>query len=267
MRWVIRHSAPPGRRGAHWGDGHFASSLALALKSLGHEAECEARGQWGSTGGADVCLVLRGLFPNDPGKFRLKILWIISHPKEVSKGELEGFDLVFCASHRHKSILDNLLHRKVEVLLQASETTIFKPCKNRLRGGGFVFVGNTRGQLRPAVLQAKRCLLPLRVWGRGWRLILEGGEVVASEVPYPELARIYGGAKVVLNDHWPDMKRLGYVSNRVFDALACGTPVISDYMPELKRMFPSAVLTFRNAREFETCIERVWFEYPNLLEA
>ena len=38
----------------------------------------------------------------------------------------------------------------------------------------------------------------------------------------------YRNARVVLNDHWPDMRDKGFVSNRIFDVLACGVPLISD---------------------------------------
>ncbi len=43
-----------------------------------------------------------------------------------------------------------------------------------------------------------------------------------------ELARYYSSASIVLNDHWDDMRDEGFISNRIYDALACGAFVISD---------------------------------------
>ena len=48
---------------------------------------------------------------------------------------------------------------------------------------------------------------------------------------------VYSSAGVVLNDHWGTMRPWGFVSNRLFDVLACGTPVISDPMPGIEELF------------------------------
>ena len=45
----------------------------------------------------------------------------------------------------------------------------------------------------------------------------------------------------MLNDHWDTMRAWGFVSNRIFDVLACGTPVISDHLPEIEELFDGAV--------------------------
>jgi spore maturation protein CgeB len=40
------------------------------------------------------------------------------------------------------------------------------------------------------------------------------------------------------------MRAWGFVSNRLFDVLACGTPVISDHLPEIDELFGGAVATY-----------------------
>jgi spore maturation protein CgeB len=51
------------------------------------------------------------------------------------------------------------------------------------------------------------------------------------------------------------MHEWGFVSNRLFDALGCGTPVISDDLPEIAELFDGAVLTYRDAPELRALVE------------
>ena len=55
----------------------------------------------------------------------------------------------------------------------------------------------------------------------------------------------YARAGVVLNDHWADMRAGGFVSNRLFDAVACGARVLSDDLPgvDLDALFAGSVRT------------------------
>jgi spore maturation protein CgeB len=53
------------------------------------------------------------------------------------------------------------------------------------------------------------------------------------------------------------MRTWGFVSNRLFDTLACGTPTISDDVPELADLFGDAVLTYRDPPELRSLVESV----------
>jgi spore maturation protein CgeB len=44
------------------------------------------------------------------------------------------------------------------------------------------------------------------------------------------------------------------VSNRIFDVLACGTPVISDYLPEVHEVLGEAVPMFRAPDELSDIV-------------
>ena len=60
----------------------------------------------------------------------------------------------------------------------------------------------------------------------------------------------------MLADHWPDMRERGFVSNRVFDALACGAFVISDRVAGMDELLGEAVPAFETAGELRDLIRR-----------
>jgi hypothetical protein len=52
-----------------------------------------------------------------------------------------------------------------------------------------------------------------------------------------ELRHHYSAADVVLNDHWPEMRQRGFLSNRLYDALAFGACVVSDHVAGIEAEF------------------------------
>ena len=60
----------------------------------------------------------------------------------------------------------------------------------------------------------------LALYGRGWDGLIPPDAVRTHYVPNEILASLYRAGGVVLCDHWDDMRRLGFISNRVFDAMA-----------------------------------------------
>ena len=91
----------------------------------------------------------------------------------------------------------------------------------------------------------------------------EHKDVVDSTfMPNEKLPALYRSAKVTLNDHWKDMLDYQFVNNRIFDALACGLPVISDCCDELREIFPEAVLYYSNKEEFHQCATGPSFSDP-----
>ena len=45
------------------------------------------------------------------------------------------------------------------------------------------------------------------------------------------------------------MKEYGFISNRIFDASACETLVISDYMPEIEEIYGDTVPMYKSKEE------------------
>jgi len=66
-------------------------------------------------------------------------------------------------------------------------------------------------------------------------------------LPHAQLPLAYASARVVLNDHWRDMAEQGFLSNRLFDAVAAGAAVVSDGATGLADVFGSSVRIWGDA--------------------
>ena len=56
------------------------------------------------------------------------------------------------------------------------------------------------------------------------------------------------------------------MNDRIFDALACGLPVISDSCEELRNIFPDAVLYYETKEDFGRCIRTLETDYASVKE-
>lgn len=247
--WSIVTSAPKGEPGRAWGDTYFAEDLAEALRSLDQSVSVVSRAGAGAAAREtdDVVVVLRGLRRVHPRRGNATwILWVISHPELVDPDEPRDFDAVFAAS----TTWGRDARVPVTPLLQATNPARFHPRAARAPWEGRVlFVGNTRGEFRPIVRDAVAVGAEPMVYGTGWvGLIPEElwcGEFLPNEV----LPEAYASARVVLNDHWADMSRGGFLSNRLFDAVAAGAAVVSDPAEGLEETFGDSVRVYRNAAD------------------
>jgi len=247
LRWAIKNPAPAGEGGERWGDTHFAASLATALRDLGHDVAVDRRPAWERTTGVldDVALVLRGLEAYEPRPDQVTVAWVISHPGDVEPEELRRCDRVAAASTAWAERVTAEWGIPVEPLLQATDPALFHP-HDGLAGTGaqVLFVGNSRRVLRPVVRDALEAGLPLTVYGDLWEGLVPDGVVAGRSVPNEELSALYAGAGVVLNDHWDDMRAAGFVSNRLFDAVASGARVVTDDVGGLQELFGPSVQTY-----------------------
>jgi spore maturation protein CgeB len=146
----------------------------------------------------------------------------------------------------------------VDVLLQATDHRRFAPRPVAPpHRHDVTIVAKTRDVMRPVVADALAAGLRPRVYGSGWRDLVDAELVVADHVDNELLPTVYSSAGVVLNDHWRTMRTWGFVSNRLFDVLACGTPVISDPVDGVRELFDGAVLEYRTATELRELVDNV----------
>lgn len=256
--WSVVVAAPRPPAGEQWGDTIFARDLVAALERAGQRARVVFRGgaQSAARESDDVVVVLRGLTRVVPRRGRATwLLWVISHPELVEPDEPGQYDAVFAAS-AHWSRAEQF-GVPVTPLLQATAPERFHPgAAPGDTGPAVLFVGSTRGEYRPAVRAAVEAGIDVAVHGVGWEEFL-APELIAGEfVPPADLPAAYASAGVVLNDHWPDMAREGFLSNRLFDAAATATRVLSDPATGIADVFGDVVRTAPTESELVGILSR-----------
>ncbi|MBD9698163.1 glycosyltransferase [Flavimobilis sp. GY10621] len=258
LRWSVKNPANAGPRGDVWGDTHFIAALAGGLEKHGQEVVTYRHGTHGApaTSFDDVNLVIRGLDRGyaQPGK--VNILWVISHPDDVTVDEVSEFDLVYAASHRWARDMSERSGREVKVLLQATDVSRFAfPDALPQIERDVIFVGQARRfEPRRVVMDAIEAGIDVAVWGPRWEMHLPERHVMGSYLPNEELAAAYASAGVVLNDHWEDMASEGFISNRLFDIVASGGRAVSDYVEGIDEVFGGSVRIYSSVEELrELC--------------
>ncbi len=266
VKWIIKNPSPLDYRKKMWGDYHIGRSLTKYLTRLGEEVETDYHDKWNNKKKADVVLVFRGKYPYQPHKnAKLNIMWNFGHPKDVSKTEYESYDIVLLASNHYANVLKNKINKPVYSFLLCTDPEEFYPNKaSDMKRKNIIFVGNTRGVKRDCVSWAIEYGVPLKIWGRGWEKWIDKKYIVDKYIANEKLSKLYSKSKATLNNHWPDMIEYGFINNRVFDALACGLPIISDYSNELFSLFPNEILYYRNKDEFKRCIDKINTNYNQI---
>ncbi|MEM6310143.1 MAG: glycosyltransferase [Pseudomonadota bacterium] len=224
--FAVHVPAPKARSAEQWGEYHFADSLRAALDRAGAKTRIVFREDWDQdlTPG-EMELLIRGKHSTPKRPANSKLIWVQSHAAGVSDEEAGSADHVFYATrnldadHRHSS------------LLQCVDAARFAP-GSTARGvkHPVLFVGNCYPQRRARgmVRWAIDAEVDLSIFGRKWHWVPDGNWR-ARNVPNEELGALYRSAGVVLNDHHHSMRgHAAYVNNRVYDVLACATPLVSD---------------------------------------
>jgi O-antigen biosynthesis protein len=259
LSFCLKIGAPNREAAERWGDLYYARSLADELRRRGHRSTIQTLDEWEHEEGLvyDVVVHLKGLSRYHPKPGQFNVLWSISHPDGLTGEECDGYDLVCVASRLFAEALRTRTRTPVEVLEQATDPWTMYPDSREKLAHELAYVANSRNVLRPIV----RDLLPtdrdLAIWGSGWEGLIDTTRVVAEHMPNDELRHVYSSAGIVLNDHWDDMRVHGYISNRVYDALACGAVILSDEVPGIAERFGDAVACFSSPAELGELVERL----------
>lgn len=204
---------------------------------------------------ADTTLFLRGRFRlNDfLPKSSHSIYYLLYPQSEITKEEyamqLEvvglGADAIISASKNVAERLKNAVY-----LPQFTNTERFYPEYDENVKSEVLFIGNYHFKRR-AALDVLNKGLPITIYGNFW----EDGVAKGGYVDNRELRKYYSSAKIVLNDMLSGMREGGFISNRVFDATACGALVISEYMPEIEEIYGDSVPLYKTPEELTSLVE------------
>lgn len=261
VKIAIKIAAPDFERAVRWGDYHFAIALRLELEKLGYAVRIDCLNDWYGSRNLDddVVVTLRGLDRYKVREDQLNILWLISHPDLVCEEEIRDYDEVFVASKKYTDKIRYLTELdNVHYLPQASSfSDLDRDILEKTPSYELLFVGNSRNQFRESVRFCVEQDLPLAVFGEGWEQFVPQSYIKGTYISNDMLPYYYANAKVVLNDHWDDMKRQGFVSNRVFDVMMVGGNVLTDYVEGMEENYFSGVESYRNKKDFLEKVNRI----------
>jgi hypothetical protein len=254
---AIHLSAPNAQAGATWGDTPFAEALRSGFQARGWVATVHAQDAWDAPASrdADVVLHLFGVRvpPVRPGQ--VSLLWIISHPDQVTARRCGTYDAVFVASSTFADELAGRIKSRVFTLAQATDPDRFYPDPTG-PDHELLFVGGWRPDGRPILDALAGTTFDLAVYGGKWTPERLDPRYLRGEwIPNDQLRRYYSSADIVLNDTWHDMRDEGFIPNRVYDALASGAFVLSDLVAGMDEAFDGGVQTYDTDDELATIIE------------
>jgi O-antigen biosynthesis protein len=257
-RIAIRVGIPNWEVAATWGDYHFGRALQRSLERAGHPCRLQLLPEWPNPVSAreDVAIHLFGRSQAPTRAGQVNLLWQISHPDESSPDMYERYDHVFVASDLFAERMAPLVRVPVTALHQATDPERFRPDPTGPHHE-LLLVANSRRVRRRIVDALAGTAHDLAVYGAAWTPDLIDPRFVRGEhIPNSTLARYYSSADIVLNDHWDDMRAQGFISNRIYDALAAGGFVISDEVDGIDAEFGGAVPVFHDRQELEALVER-----------
>jgi GT2 family glycosyltransferase/spore maturation protein CgeB len=260
----IRIGIPDWEQAPSWGDLHFARALQRQFGRLGRPSRVHILPDWKGWTAArdDLSLHLFGLSTGDLRPGQLNVLWHISHPDRASAELYERYDLVFVASTPFARRMADEVRVPVRPLHQATDDERFQP-----RAGGpsheLLLVANSRAVPRRILEDLLPTGHDLAVFGRRWTPeLLDPRYLRGEHVPNERLAEYYAAASIVLNDHWSDMRREAFISNRLYDASAAGGFVISDHVDGLDDEFDGGIVVYKDAADLRVQID--WYlEHPD----
>ncbi len=252
----------PGWRNVHlWGEYHFALGIKKEFERKNWKVLIQPLSEWYSQEDKDydVVIVLRGNSKYIPRKYHFNIMWNICHPNMISVSEYNMYDHVFVASNIWAKHLYNLCDVEVEPLLQCTDPELFYPIDISKYINDLLFVGNSRGVFRRIIKDVLPTDKDLAVYGYNWDRCISRKYIKATHIPNKKLSGLYSSCKILLNDHWDDMREKGFLSNRLFDGFASGAFIISDNIEGSKEVFGNALVTYNSREELKSLIE----EYLN----
>lgn len=258
-QWFIRISAPRNPSSKLWGDLYFAKEIQSSLAKLGIVSQILFRGDRKPLPKNSVNLVIRGVYPSQPVNGAINVLWVISHPNQVSRNEIKNFDFVFAASEDWATEISKKTGTRVLTLLQATNVDKFCPKDGEFDKyrDGIVFVGNSGKRNRRVVQDVLSLGHSVKIYGSGWHGKVPNSMIKGASVENDNIPEVYRKSQIVLNDHWKDMKIHGFISNRIFDALASGTPVITDAVKGLDQTFKFGAYTYQSLSELDELITQL----------
>ncbi|MCM1324599.1 MAG: glycosyltransferase [Acetobacter sp.] len=192
-------------------------------------------------------------FVPERGKFKNTKDYFIYNTDAALNNELEYFDLIATPA---KVTLKKLKKYKYqsEFIPQFTNPNKFKYAPKDELKTDLLFVGSCWYE-RVSVLYALENDYDVAVYGLGWEGKIPPQYFKGAFIDNSQLHQYYSSAKIVLSDHADDLAEMGLVINRLYDASAVGTLVISKYSPYIEEIFGDSIPMFKNKEEFKQLVD------------
>jgi hypothetical protein len=257
------------------GDLFTAKELAGALEEeLGWDVRLLGRRDpghdWYDTDGLDCVLALLPDFDltqlPESGRQILKVAWIRNWTDRwAAKPWFSHYDLVLCSSEKAVSWIARNTGLPVSLLRIGTNTDCFHsevgPAPDL--ASDYCFTGSFWGAPR-AIQEFDPSALPydFAVYGKGWEANHAFRPYYRGYLPYRDMPRVYASTKMLIDDANHATAPWASVNSRVFDALACGTLVVSNGVEGAGETFDGLLPTYRSAAELQERV-RYYLEHED----
>ena len=228
-----------------YGDYSTAHELGSALAALGFEVSYweRHRDRWRDIDASiDVVIALLDAFPVESAPDdAIVVAWVRNWTERwIEQPGFDDYDLVFASSTRSKEIIEARSSRIAEILPLATNPARFRPQQvdPKLRCD-LNFTGNYWERPRSVIeaLPELASTYDVKVFGKGWDRVRGMSDLAKGSLAYEDLPRGYSSADLVVDDAATHTKPFNAVNARVFDALACGTLVVSNCADGVRELF------------------------------
>lgn len=203
----------------------------------------------------EFILISRSKFPD------VVIIFFCLDPIFPGMDEVKLFDVdgYFTNSRIIEKQLSIIL--PTQYILLAANPDIMKPNMNITKKIGAIYVGAGGGMIKykPKLLKTLQTAIPygLRVYGSNWDEVPSMKDVWFGPLPKDELNIAYSSAHIIIASAIEEQTKYGMVNNRIFEALSCGSVVLSDYSEAVEELAGDVLLLAKDSYEVDNIMKSI----------
>ena len=250
------------------GDYFTALELGEGLKELGWQISflSKSGGKYWYKVDDDVDVIISLLDIYDPrriissNKSLIKIAWPRNwFDRWVSHPGFSRYDIILAPSQTAVNYITDQSNKKPELFPIATNTSRFNGNipTNKKYSCDYCFTGSYWNYPREIIelLEPDEIPYKFKLYGKNWNKIDKFKKYYQGFINYSKLPEIYASTKIVIDDANNATKEYGAVNSRVFDALACGSLIITNGEIGAKDTFKGELPVFKSKEELKYLIE------------
>ena len=250
------------------GDYFTALELGEGLKKFSWETSFKPRngqGYWYEVdGNVDVLISMLDNFDprriRSPNKNLIKIAWPRNwFDRWVSNPGFKDYDMIFVPSKIASTYINERSDKNPILFPIATNPKRFNenitPKKEYICD--YCFTGSYWNDPREIMemLEPEKIPYEFKLFGKNWEKIDKFKKYYQGFITYSNMPKVYASTKIVIDDANKATKKYGAVNSRVFDALACGTLVLTNGKKGAADTFNDKLPVFTTKIELNDLIE------------